>query len=67
MSYAILGLIALFLLSAGYNYIQHSENVKGFAEKVQIRPDGEGEDVKKSFWELAQKCEKAELIGCSEW
>jgi len=53
MSYAILGLIALFLLSAGYNYIQHSENVKGFAEKVQIRPDGEGEDVKKSFWELA--------------
>jgi len=40
---------------------------KGFAEKVQIRLDGEGEGVKKSFWELAQKCEKAELIGCSEW
>jgi len=34
MSYAILGLIALFLLSAGYNYIQHSENVKALEKFV---------------------------------
>lgn len=34
MSYAIFGLIALFLLSAGYNYIQHQNSLKALEQFV---------------------------------
>jgi hypothetical protein len=71
MSYAIFGLIALFLLSAGYNYLQHKNNVKALEQfvgttKALKAAESENEEMTKALAMFVSDGQTEVRVGVDE-